>query len=263
VRLGPNAVVGTLVSLSLYGQQIATKEVAQSDIDGGFVTFASDQLTPDVTGSLSGSYPITRVNVPLGSNSAVGQTIQLMKGGTLLSRKILNAADVGLGYVNIDQPLMTQADIAQLSANQIQNGISTALTGPFTGTTMQLAAASEFRGIFVQSISVSSKGMIQENYSDGSKRFVGAIALATFPNEAGLKPIGNTDFVACEASGDASLTQAGAPYAGDIRSGTLEQANVDITQELMGMLKAQQIYNGNARMMQTAIEVTQRITDKI
>jgi len=137
------------------------------------------------------------------------------------------------------------------------------LTGPFAGTTVQLAATSEFRGIFVQSISVSSKGMIQENYSDGSKRFVGAIALATFPNEAGLKPIGNTDFVSCEASGEPTLTQAGAPYAGDIHSGTLEQANVDITQELMGMLKAQQIYNGNARMMQTAIEVTQRITDKI
>ena len=78
-----------------------------------------------------------------------------------------------------------------------------------------------------------------------------------------MKPIGNTDFVACEASGSPTLTQAGAPYAGDIHSGTLEQANVDITQELMGMLKAQQIYNGNARMMQTAMEVAQRITDKL
>ena len=262
VRLGPNAVVGTQVSLSLYGQQIATQEVTQSDIDAGFVSFASDQLTPDVTGNLSGGYPITRVSVPLGSNSAIGQTVELMKGSTILSRKILNAADVGLGYVNIDQPLMTDADIAQLSANQIQSGIATGLSG-ISGTTVQLAAASEFRGIFVQSISVSSKGMIQENYSDGSKRFVGAIALATFPNEAGLKPIGNTDFVECEASGPATLTQAGAPYAGDIHSGSLEQANVDITQELMGMLKAQQIYNGNARMMQTAIEVMQRITDKI
>ena len=262
VRLGPNAIVGTQVALSLYGQQIATKEVSQTDIDLGFVTFASDQLTPDVTGHLSGAYPITRVNVPLGANSAIGQTVELLKGSTILSRKILTAADVGLGSVYLDQPLMTEADIAQLSANQIQSGVSTGLTG-ITGSTVQLAATSEFRGIFVQSISVSTKGMIQENYSDGSKRFVGAIALATFPNEAGLKPIGDTDFVECEASGSATLTQAGAPYAGDIHSGTLEQANVDITQELMGMLKAQQIYNGNARMMQTAIEVTQRITDKI
>jgi flagellar hook protein FlgE len=69
----------------------------------------------------------------------------------------------------------------------------------------KVSAASEFRGIFVQNISIGTKGIIQENYSDGSKRIVGAIALATFSNESGLKPIGNTDFVACEASGSPSL----------------------------------------------------------
>ena len=29
------------------------------------------------------------------------------------------------------------------------------------------------------------------------------------------------------------------------------------------MLKAQQLYNGNARMLQTAVEVGSRVTDKI
>jgi flagellar hook protein FlgE len=262
VRLGATAVVGTNVSISLYGEPLDTKAVTQDDINAGFISFSSNQLTPDVTGHLSGSYPITRVNVPLGANSAAGQTVELRQGGGILARKILTSADVGLGSVNFDQPLLSDADIEQLTANQIQGGASLGLSGLAAETATQ-AAASEFRGIFVQSISVSSKGMIQENYSDGSKRLVGAVALATFPNEAGLKPIGNTDFVACEASGEATLTQAGAPYAGDIHSGTLEQANVDITQELMSMLKSQQIYNGNARMMQTAVEVAQRITDKL
>jgi len=262
VRLGPTAVVGSEVSLSLYNQPLDTKVVTQEDITAGFVSFSSNQLTPDVTGNLSGGYPFSQINVPLGANSAAGQTVELRQGGGLLARKILNAADVGLGSVNFDQPLLTPADIEQLTANQIQNGSSVGLSG-LTGVIATQTAATEFRGIFVQSIAVSSKGMIQENYSDGSKRLVGAVALATFPNEAGLKPIGNTDFVACEASGEATMTQAGAPYAGDIHSGTLEQANVDITQELMSMLKAQQIYNGNARMMQTAVEVAQRITDKL
>ncbi len=262
VRLDQTAVVGTNVSLSLYGEPIDSKAVTQDDINAGFISFSSNQLTPDVTGHVSGSYPITRVNVPLGANSAPGQTVELRQGGGILARKILTSADVGLGSVNFDRPLLADADIEQLTANQIQGGSSIGLSGLAAETAKQ-AAASEFRGIFVQSISVSSKGMIQENYSDGSKRLVGAVALATFPNEAGLKPIGNTDFVSCEASGEPTLTQAGAPYAGDIHSGALEQANVDITQELMSMLKAQQIYNGNARMMQTAVEVAQRITDKL
>ena len=46
-------------------------------------------------------------------------------------------------------------------------------------------------------------------------------------------------------------------------SATIEQSNVDITQELMKMLRAQQLYNGNARMLQTAVEVSSRLTDKI
>ena len=262
VRLGATAVVGTPVSISLYGENLETKNITQEDIDAGFVSFSSSKLTPDVTGNLTGSYPITRVNVPLGADTVAGSTIELRQGGGILARKVLTAADVGARSVNFDQPAMMPADIEQLTANRVQGGLSTDVAG-VAGTAATQAAATEFRGIFVQSISVSAKGMIQENYSDGSKRLIGAVALATFPNEAGLKPIGNTDFVACEASGEAKMTQAGAPYAGDIHSGSLEQANVDITQELMSMLKAQQIYNGNARMMQTAVEVAQRITDKL
>jgi flagellar hook protein FlgE len=59
------------------------------------------------------------------------------------------------------------------------------------------------------------------------------------------------------------MTEAGAPAAGDIRSGMLEESNVDMTAELMEMLRAQQVYNGNARMMQTSVEMISRITDKI
>jgi len=43
----------------------------------------------------------------------------------------------------------------------------------------------------------------------------------------------------------------------------LEESNVDMTAELMEMLRAQQVYNGNARMMQTSVEMISRIVDKI
>ena len=123
--------------------------------------------------------------------------------------------------------------------------------------------STEYKGSYLQGIGIDSKGVIQATYGDGSKVNVGAIALASFRNDSALKPIGNTKFIASDGSGQAIMTRAGAPFAGDILSGTLEQANVDITQELMTMIKAQQLYNGNARMLQTAVEVGSRITDKI
>ena len=115
----------------------------------------------------------------------------------------------------------------------------------------------------LQTISISPKGYVQATYSDNSQRNIGYIALANFSNDMALRPVGNTDFALTGESGEPVITQAGSPQAGDIMSGTLEQANVDITQELMTMLRAQQVYNGNARMLQTEVEIASRIVDKL
>ena len=115
----------------------------------------------------------------------------------------------------------------------------------------------------LQTISISPKGYVQATYSDNSQRNIGYIGLANFSNDMALRPVGNSDFAMTGESGEPVVTQAGAPQAGDIMSGTLEQANVDITQELMTMLRAQQVYNGNARMLQTEVEIASRIVDKL
>jgi len=48
-----------------------------------------------------------------------------------------------------------------------------------------------------------------------------------------------------------------------VMSGSLEASNVDMTNELVQMIKAQQLYNGNARALQTQVEVASRVTDKL
>jgi len=115
----------------------------------------------------------------------------------------------------------------------------------------------------LQGISINGKGLIAATYSDNSIDYPGFVAVANFPNSSALKPIGNSNFIATGDSGIPNVSTGGAPNAGDIMSATLEQSNVDITQELMKMLRAQQLYNGNARMLQTAVEVSSRLTDKI
>ncbi len=115
----------------------------------------------------------------------------------------------------------------------------------------------------LQTISIDGKGLIQATYSDNVQLAVGNIAVANFRNDSALRPVGNTDFVVTGESGEPAYSIAGAPQAGDVMSGTLEQANVDITNELMTMLRAQQVYNGNARMLQTEVEIASRIIDKL
>jgi len=294
VKLSPTAIVGTPVTLIVNGVPSGPPQPVQaSDISSGFMTFAQPGLTSSISGSVSSTYPESRATVTLPDNATYGDTVELWSdpstpgGSTLLSRHVVTLAESTASAprtVSFEQPVdPAQVDsttnpptflnapifAAKFIKSNTTMDLGSTVTGPsgadpvISVAAATVTAASEFRGVFVQNIDINTKGMVQENYSDGSKRIIGAIALANFPNEAGLKPIGNTDFIASEASGPPSITQAGAPYAGDIHSGTLEESNIDITQELMGMLKAQQIYNGNARMMQTEVEMAQRITDKL
>jgi flagellar hook protein FlgE len=48
---------------------------------------------------------------------------------------------------------------------------------------------------------------------------------------------------------------------GKIESGNLERSNVDITSEMITMLKAQQAFSGVSRLLQTEVDVTKRLID--
>ncbi len=115
----------------------------------------------------------------------------------------------------------------------------------------------------LQGIDVNSEGVVSATYSDGTVNRMFSIALANFPNAEGLKPIGNTNYIATGDSGSVSYGTGKKNGLGTILTGTLEQSNTDITAELLNMLKTQQNYNGNARMLQTYVEIASRLTDKI
>jgi flagellar basal-body rod protein FlgG len=46
----------------------------------------------------------------------------------------------------------------------------------------------------------------------------------------------------------------------NLKSGWLEASNVDITDELTAMIKAQQQFNGAARLLQTNSELLEKLT---
>jgi len=270
VPLSDTAGVGAKVVVKLDGNTIVTTPaLTQADIDKGFVTVSTPGVSSDNSADLSASYDVSKVTINFDTTKvAVGDQVRFTSpDGKFVITRTITAADRTAGKVELDAPVtVTNSNIAQATADFLTSGgnaITGALSGAMSAAVGQQVASSEYRGVYLQGITVDSKGMVQATYGDGSKADVGAIALASFRNDSALKPIGNTKFVASDQSGTAIMTRAGAPFAGDILSGTLEQANVDITQELMTMLKAQQLYNGNARMLQAAMEVGSRVTDKI
>ena len=107
----------------------------------------------------------------------------------------------------------------------------------------------------VQSLAVDTKGVVSVARTDGTVKPIGVLAIAHFNNEDGLKTQGGAAFTETDDSGPALLGRANTGGLGSIQQGAVEDANVDITSEMLRMIRAQQAYNGNARALQTGSEM--------
>ena len=116
----------------------------------------------------------------------------------------------------------------------------------------------------IQSLSevkVTAEGFIRATYGIDNYVTVAQIGLARFADETQLKARGDNIFVATPESGEATIG-AGKDFGfGKINAGSLEASNTDITAELTLLLRAQQAFNGSAKMMQADADVTRRLMD--
>ena len=114
---------------------------------------------------------------------------------------------------------------------------------------------------YLSKVVVSSDGTIRATYDKTKDVFVGQFAMAKFDDESQLKSIGNNRYMATDKSGEAELGGAMTGGFGEIQAGSLEMSNVNITNELVSLIRAQQAFNGAARIMQAEIEITNKFTN--
>jgi flagellar hook protein FlgE len=98
--------------------------------------------------------------------------------------------------------------------------------------------------------SISGTGQVQADFSNGQKTTVGNIALATFLNNQGLIPQSQNLFASSETSGQPVINVPGAGTSGTLISGSLEQSNVQTSNELVQLLNFQQAYQANTSVLQ-------------
>lgn len=103
----------------------------------------------------------------------------------------------------------------------------------------------------LKSISVGNDGAITGFFTNGQTSELGRIILATFPNDGGLKKVGNY-FAETIESGKPLKNIAGTAGLGELISSTLELSNVDTAKEFVNMITAQRAYQANARVITTA-----------
>lgn len=137
--------------------------------------------------------------------------------------------------------------------------------GAVTGTTLSDLQIPANNGatppIELASISISDKGVVAATYADGTTTPIGAVAMATFASQDGLRQKGDAHWEASIDSGNATYSGAAQGSVGSVRSGALERSNVDITEELVGLISAQRNFQANAKAIETSTAITQTIVN--
>lgn len=99
-------------------------------------------------------------------------------------------------------------------------------------------------------------GTVMARYTNGEKVSQGQLQLARFTNNEGLQPAGGNCWTETFASGQAMTGVAGEGQLGGILTGRYENSNVNITDEMVGLMGAQSSYQANAKSIQVANEMT-------
>jgi flagellar basal-body rod protein FlgG len=86
---------------------------------------------------------------------------------------------------------------------------------------------------------------------------VGTIELVRFINPAGLQSQGRNIFLPTQASGDAIPGTAGRDGLGTLLQGFVESSNVNVVEEMVGLIASQRAYEINSRAIRTADEMMQ------
>src|SRR5690606_1241167 len=98
---------------------------------------------------------------------------------------------------------------------------------------------------------------------DATPNQLGTIQLVTFMNPAGLEAIGGNLFVETAASGTPQQGTPGENGMGQLVQGSLETSNVSVVEELVNMVATQRAYEMNSRVVSTADQMLQYVTQNI
>jgi flagellar basal-body rod protein FlgG len=113
-----------------------------------------------------------------------------------------------------------------------------------------------------QTITVGADGTVSVQLpSQTAPQTVGKLQLANFVNPAGLDPKGGNMYAETAASGAPNAGTPGLNGLGSLQQGFVETSNVNVVEELVGMIQTQRAYELNSKAIQTADQMLQKLSD--
>ncbi len=199
-------------------------ELATGTPAGEFEELVQGTLSFTTDGALDTS-PLTTIVADFAGGATPGQEIVLNFGDDIAS------GASGLAGT-------TQFSSASAVSSQSQDGY----------------ASGEFSGV-----AIDGQGLVQGLYTNGQKIGIGQLAVAKFRSNDGLGRAGAGLWIETRESGTAALGGAGSGGRASVSAGALEQSNVDLAEEFVGLIQHQRSFSANSRTITTADEMLQEL----
>jgi flagellar hook protein FlgE len=132
------------------------------------------------------------------------------------------------------------------------NGTLDAVTSYAYSSTTKMKGRDGYPQGVMESWSVSDRGVITGQYTNGQTKPISQVALAMFMNPQGLGEVGTTCFEETPDSGAARVVKPGERGAGTILGLATEMSNVDLSEEFVNLIRSQRGLQANTRVVTTS-----------
>lgn len=159
------------------------------------------------------------------------------------------------------------------SLNVLEGGLP--LTNPATNSNFQISldGSTQFGSPFsvaevsqngyttgrLTGLEIDADGFMFARFTNGQAQVLGQVALASFKNPEGLVALGDTSWGESFESGGPTVGSPRTGTFGNLRASALEDSNVDLSEELVGLIIAQRNFQASAKTIETSDTVTQTI----
>jgi len=187
----------------------------------------------------------------------IGTQKEFSDGSVQITEKPLDLAIVGRGFFEI---LMPDGTSAYSRNGQFQINAD----GEIVNARGLLLQPSITVPDDAQTVSISSDGIVEAQIAgQAAAQTLGNITVTNFINPTGLQSIGSILFIETAASGTPQQGEPGIDGLGRLKQGALENSNVDVVEELVSMITTQRTYEMNSKVISTADQMLQYISQNL
>jgi flagellar basal-body rod protein FlgG len=168
-----------------------------------------------------------------------------------------NSLDLAINGQGFFQVLMTDGTTAYTRDGSFQRDAQGQLVTS-SGYTVQPAITIPANA---QTITIGKDGTVSVTQpGQAAATQVGSLQLANFINPAGLESRGENLYAETASSGTPTANAPGANGVGVLTQGYVETSNVNVVEELVNMIQTQRAYEINSKVITTADQMLQRLS---